>query len=130
MKELNVLERFNEQDKLDLNNLSIEELMQIKDVISNQVALYGNGHGYIHTIKNVTSNVDGMIDNEIDLDFAKDMNVSVAGNGSLYDRSIDGVIPKAMTTLFKYRKSLKDQMKKEQKLLQKKLEEYDKLKNG
>ena len=62
-----------------------------------------------------------------DLSWAKEKNVTVAGNGSTYDKSTAGVIPEAMTYLFNYRKTLKNKMKEEKKLLQKKIEELHRL---
>lgn len=78
-------------------------------------------------VDNVLDNIDLMIDMKNDLSFAKELNVTVAGNGSTYDKSEIGVIPEGMTFLFNYRKQLKTEMNEKKRLLQIKIAELAEL---
>ena len=110
-----------------IETLTRVEVINIVESAKNIDKYYSSGHPNIYGINNVLDNIDNFIDMSTDLSWARDKNVTVAGNGSTYNKDIDGVIPMAMTMLFNYRKSLKDKMKDEKKLLQKKLEELHKL---
>ncbi len=109
--------------KSTLRTLSLNSLQKILSKMDELDYYYGSGHEYIHGIRTVESAIVGMINHSMDLSFAKDRNVTVAGNGSTYDKSIEGVIPSAMEFLFNQRVKLKNEMKEKKKLLQKMIEE-------
>lgn len=125
--EINILKDFTSNDIDDLQKLDLQELMQIRNNIMSLSSKFDSGHEYIHGVNNVESFIDDMIEMKPDLSFAKDMNVSIAGNGSLYDKNVKGVIPDAMEMLFNYRKELKTKMKNEYKILEKKKEKLEAL---
>lgn len=111
----------------NLRKCTKNKLLKIRSGLNAADEYYNSGHPYIHGTKDVLENIDNMIEFETDLQWAKDNNLSVAGNGSAYDKSIEGVIPAAMTYLFNYRVELKSEMKKQKKKLQSKIEELHKL---
>lgn len=110
-----------------LDNAPVEYLKKLKDSIRTEYEYNDSGHPYIKGTKSVADNIVNTINMETDLSWSKELNYTVAGNGSAYDKSVKGVIPEAMTFLFNYRKSLKTQMKKQKSSLQGKIEELHKL---
>lgn len=106
-----------------LNVLSKRGLMKLKSKISKEIDHMASGHEFIKGVDNVLDNIDRMIDMKNDLSFAKELNVTVAGNGSTYDKSVEGVIPEGMTFLFNYRKQLKTEMNDKKRILQTKIAE-------
>ena len=80
-------------------------------------------------VDNVDKLIIDLINGDIDTSSLVERNLTMAGNGSTYDKSIEGVIPEAMTYLFNYRVELKTEMKEKNKILQKKLEEIHELEN-
>lgn len=115
----------NHLDQLkSLDNVSI---ITVLDQLKSAEQFFDSGHNHIFGVSTVLDNINTFVNMEANLDWAKAKNVTVAGNGSTYDKSVNGVIPEAMTFLFNYRVQLKTQMKKEQKMLQLKLEELHKL---
>lgn len=128
--EINILKDFTSSDIDGLQELDVQELTQIRNNIMSLLSKLDSGHEYIHGVNNVETFIEDMIEMKPDLSFAKDMNVSIAGNGSLYDKNIKGVIPDAMEMLFNYRKELKTKMKSEYKILEKKKEELEALKKN
>ena len=111
----------------DLKSLDKVSLSTILNQLRKADDYFNSGHNHIYGVKTVLDNVAEFIDMNTDLSWAKEKNVTVAGNGSTYDKSTEGVIPEAMTYLFNYRKTLKNKMKEEKKLLQKKIEELHRL---
>jgi len=110
-----------------LDTLSKRGLMNLKTKITKEIDYIASGHEYIKGVDNVLDNIDLMIDMKNDLSFAKELNVTVAGNGSTYDKSEIGVIPEGMTFLFNYRKQLKTEMNEKKRLLQIKIAELAEL---
>lgn len=102
----------------EISNLSINQLNKLAEDARKFISHNSSGHEYIKGVKTVAENIEATIDMKHDLSFAKELNVSVAGNGSTYRLDIDGVLPQAMQNLFNYRKSLKTEMKEKAKLLQ------------
>ena len=86
-----------------------------------------SGHEFIKGVDNVLDIIENMIHMKNDLSFAKKLNVTVAGNGSTYDKSEEGVIPEGMTFLFDYRKRLKTEMNDKKRIIQTKLAELAEL---
>ena len=88
---------------------------------------YSSGHQYLHGVNSVMDNVDNFIEMKSDLNYAYNNNLTVAANGSSYDKTKDGVIPQAMTMLFNYRKEIKTEMKKVKQKWQDKIKELNEL---
>ena len=110
-----------------IETLTRVEVINIVESAKNIDKYYSSGHPNIYGINNVLDNIDNFIDMSTDLSWARDKNVTVAGNGSTYDKSTEGVIPQSMTMLFNYRKSLKNEMKEAKKKLQVKIKELHEL---
>lgn len=125
---LELLSDFDDIDLINiLQNTYKSNVLELRDKLNSLKTYYSSGHDYLHGVKSVLENVDNLIDMKTDLSYAKERNVTIAGNGSSYNKSIEGVIPSAMRMLFEYRKQLKNEMKENKKLLQKKIEELHKL---
>lgn len=122
-----VTKEFSSSDIKELQSLSKEQLLDLKKEALLQQKRYSSGHEHIFDANNVLDNIANFIEMSTDTSFAKRLNVTVAGNGSTYDKTVDGVIPSAMTFLFNERVILKTEMKEKQKLLQKKIEELKEL---
>lgn len=125
--DLVITDRFTKSDIEYLRMLSVSGLILVIKQLEEADKYFNSGHNYIYGVDNVLDNIANFVDMKTDLSWAKEKNVTVAGNGSTYDKSTEGVIPEAMTYLFNYRKSLKNKMKEEKKLLQKKIEELHRL---
>lgn len=110
-----------------LEVLSKRGLMKLKGKINKEIDHMASGHEFIKGVDNVLDNIDRMIDMKNDLSFAKELNVTVTGNGSTYDKSEEGVIPEGMTFLFNYRKQLKTEMNDKKRILQAKIAELAEL---
>ena len=121
---------YDASDMKQLQNLSESSLKKIKSSIIETYKQNDSGHPYIKGTKSVPDNVVNIINGDVDLSWAKEQNLSVAGNGSAYDKTTVGVIPEAMSYLFDYRKSLKGQMKDQNKILQQKIKELHELENS
>ena len=105
-----------------LSNCHKSTLMKLHNKLTRLYDHFDSGHPHLHGVKTVLDNIDNFVDMKNDLSFLKVKNATIAGNGSMYDKSSAGVIPEAMDYLFNYRKVLKNEMKEKKKLLQKKLE--------
>lgn len=112
-----------------LYSLSKETLIELLKEMQNLHEYYSSGHDYIHGVKDKLETIDAMVEGSLDLSFAKELNVTVAGNGSMYRKDVLGVIPRAMSSLFELRKSLKGLKKSYDRQLQSKIEELHKLEN-
>ena len=121
---------YDASDMKQLQNLSESSLKKIKSSIIETYKQNDSGHPYIKGTKSVPDNVVNIINGDVDLSWAKEQNLSVAGNGSAYDKTVQGVIPSAMAMLFDYRKSLKNQMKEQNRILQQKIKELHELENS
>lgn len=110
-----------------LDVLSKSALKKLKDNINNEINYVGSGHEFIKGVDNVLDNIERTLHMQNDLSFAKTLNVTVAGNGSTYDKSVVGVIPEGMSFLFDYRKSIKNEMNDNKRILQAKIAELAKL---
>ena len=97
------------------------ELLDQKAEKEGQLKYYSSGHEYLFGADNVLDNIELMHTRRHDTDFAKKLNVTLTGNGSCYTKEFEGVIPKAMTFLYNYRKKMKEEMKSKKRLLQAKL---------
>lgn len=118
------------KESLDyLTECKLETLLALRTKLNKIYDYFDSGHPYLHGVKTVQDNISNFIEMKTDLSFLDEMNATIAGNGSMYDKSFVGVIPEAMEYLFNYRKSLKNEMKEKKKLLQKKLEELHRLEN-
>ena len=116
---MNIEKDFTYDDLEQLSQMDMNELKKVRDQILMQISNIDNKHDYIDDVYSVETCVEQMIDMDVDLKFAKDMNCCVAGNGAMFDKNIQGVIPEAMTMLFNYRKELKDNMKSKKKIIEK-----------
>lgn len=114
-------------DPESLDKLSRNACYALIDEIESKIEYYASGHEFIKGVDNVLDNIELMIDMKNDLSFAKKMNLTVAGNGSTYDKSQEGVIPEGMTFLFNYRKSVKTEMNEKKRILQDKIAELHEL---
>lgn len=121
---------YNMADIKELQTLSMNSLKEIKSSIIETYKENDSGHPYIKGTKEVPDNVVNIINGDVDLSWAKEHNLAVAGNGSAYDKTTVGVIPEAMSYLFDYRKSLKGQMKDQNRILQQKIKELHELENS
>lgn len=121
---------YNMSDIKELQTLSMNSLKDIKSSIIETYKENDSGHPHIKGTKEVPDNVVNIINGDVDLSWAKEQNLSVAGNGSAYDKTTVGVIPEAMSYLFDYRKSLKGQMKDQNRILQQKIKELHELENS
>lgn len=113
-------------EDFDVDSLSVlskSALNKLKEHIILEIKFMASGHEFIKGVDNVLDNIDNMIHMKNDLSFAKELNVTVAGNGSTYDKSEEGVIPEGMTFLFDYRKRLKTEMNDKKRIIQTKLAE-------
>lgn len=126
-EDLYILKRFESADVNKIKSLDKNTMIYVLQELRRADEYYNSGHNHIHGVKTVLENVENFINMTTDLSWAKEKNVTVAGNGSTYDKSTEGVIPAAMTMLFNYRKLLKNKMKEEKKKLQLKIEELHKL---
>ena len=126
-EDLYILKRFESADVNKIKSLDKNTMIYVLQELRRADEYYNSGHNHIHGVKTVLENVENFINMATDLSWAKEKNVTVAGNGSTYDKSTEGVIPAAMTMLFNYRKLLKNKMKEEKKKLQLKIEELHKL---
>ncbi len=113
-----------------LSVLSKKGLVNLKNSIIHEINMMASGHEFIKGVDNVLDNIDLMIDMKNDLSFAKELNLTVAGNGSTYDKAEEGVIPEGMTFLFNYRKELKTEMNDKKRILQTKLARLAELEGG
>lgn len=125
---IDMLSDFDDIDLINiLENTYKSNLVELIDKLNSLKKYYSSGHQYLLGVDSVLENVDNLIEMKTDLSYAKERNVTIAGNGSSYAKNVNGVIPSAMTMLFEYRKQLKNEMKENKKLLQKKIEELHKL---
>lgn len=60
--------------------------------------------------ENLNLNIEDLINKKVDLSRLKVENTTVAGNSQLFTRSIDGIFPEVMHSLFEVRKRYKDEM--------------------
>lgn len=97
-------------DEKLLKKANKKELERLIDEIFEMVG-DDNSHDYIHGHKNLLKLIEAFVDGEIDTDFAKALNTTVAGNGAMFTKNKIGIFPKAMRYLYQKRKTLKDQMK-------------------
>ena len=111
----------------DLEVLSKRGLMKLKGKINKEIDHMASGHEFIKGVDNVLDNIERMIDMKNDLSFAKELNITVTGNGSTYDKSEEGVIPEGMTFLFNYRKHLITEMNDKKRIVQAKIAELAEL---
>lgn len=125
--DIDVLNEDFDVDRLD--SLSKESCNRLKHKIEETIDYYASGHEYIKGVDNVLDNIERTLEMKNDLSFAKKLGVTVAGNGSTYDKSTVGVIPEGMAFLFNYRKSIKTEMNEKKRILQDKIAELAKLEN-
>ena len=125
--EINLCEILSDENIHLIKNTHKQNIINIKNELDKLYEYYSSGHQYLHGVNSVMDNVDNFIEMKSDLNYAYNNNLTVAANGSSYDKTKDGVIPQAMTMLFNYRKEIKTEMKKVKQKWQDKIKELNEL---
>lgn len=116
-----------DENIINIKNTHKQNVIDIKTNLEKLYEYYSSGHRYLHGVAGVMNNVDNFIEMKSDLTYAYNSDLTVAANGSSYDKTKEGVIPQAMTMLFNYRKELKTEMKKVKQQWQNKIKELNEL---